>query len=249
MGLEQSDFTLIKELVKGDSARYTRLYPHKAFLFDIVSNKRNSFDLDKLDYLNRDLRHTRVNGAQINYLRIIDNSAIIDDKMAYNAKIAGDINLVFNRRFELFSQVYLHKTCQAIEFMVTEALVKANPIYHFEDVIFNPEEYIRVMHDDLLHVIKKSRKPELQESAKLLKRIDHRDLYKCVGESIIHKDSKRLIKAEDICSCQDMNLSQSGAQGQLRPEDLIIHCFKVDWGYDEKYPLDNMHFFKLKGAQ
>ena len=81
--------------------------------------------------------------------------------MAYNAKIAGDINLVFNRRFELFSQVYLHKTCQAIEFMVTEALVKANPVYHFEDVIFNPEEYIRVMHDDLLHVIKKSRKPEL----------------------------------------------------------------------------------------
>ena len=126
-----------------------------------MSNKRNSFDLDKLDYLNRDLKHTRVNGAQVNYQRIIDHSAIIYDKMAYNAKIAGDINLVFNRRFELFSQVYLHKTCQAIEFMVTEALVKANPVYHFENVIHSPEEYIRVMHDDLLHVIKKSRKPEL----------------------------------------------------------------------------------------
>ena len=63
--------------------------------------------------------------------------------------------------FELFRQCYLHKTCQAIEFMVAEALVAANPVYKFEEVIYNPEAYIRLMHDDLLHIIKKSRKPEL----------------------------------------------------------------------------------------
>ena len=40
-----------------------------------------------------------------------------------------------------------------------------------------------------------------------------------------------------------MNLAQEGRQ--LRPEDLKIHCFKVDWGCDESYPLDNMTFFKL----
>ena len=40
-----------------------------------------------------------------------------------------------------------------------------------------------------------------------------------------------------------MNLAQDGRQ--LRPEDLKIHCFKVDWGCDESYPLDNMTFFKL----
>ena len=119
----------------------------------------------------------------------------------------------------------------AIEFMVADALVAANSVFHFEDVIRSPTEYIRVMHDDLLHVIKKSKKPELQFSANLLKRIESRDIYKCVGESIIHKDSKRLIKAEDIASCQDMNQAPNG-QG-LRPEDLIVNIFKVDWGSDE----------------
>lgn len=152
---------MIKDLVKGDSSKYAKKFPEKRFLFDIVANKRNSFDLDKLDYLNRDLKHTRINEAHINYKRIIKHATVIDNKIAYNRKIYNDINLVFNRRFELFRQVYLHKTCQAIEFMVAEALVKANPVYHFEEVIWSPERYIRLMHDDLLHVIKKSRRPEL----------------------------------------------------------------------------------------
>ena len=51
------------------------------------------------------------------------------------------------------------------------------------------------------------------------------------------------IKATDIVNCQDMNLAPNGRS--LRPEDLKIHCFKVDWGCNEEYPLDNMHFFKL----
>jgi len=38
---------------------------NKAFLFDIVANKSNSFDLDKLDYLNRDTIHTQINQSQI----------------------------------------------------------------------------------------------------------------------------------------------------------------------------------------
>lgn len=151
-------------------------------MFDIVANKRNSFDLDKLDYLNRDLKHTNINLAQINYKRIIKHATIIDNKIAYNKKILNATNLVFNRRFELFKQVYLHKTCMAIEFMVSEALVKANPVYRFDEVIRKPEEYIRLMHDDLLQVIKKSKKSELQDSANLLKRIELRDLYKCAGE-------------------------------------------------------------------
>jgi len=45
--------------------------------------------------------------------------------------------------------------------MVSEALIAENPVYHFEEVIQDPEEYIRIMHDDLLQIIKKSRQPEL----------------------------------------------------------------------------------------
>lgn len=72
------------------------------WLFDIVSNKKSGFDLDKLDYLNRDLLHTKINLSQIGYKRIIQNARIIQNQIGYNKKIFNEINLVFNRREELF---------------------------------------------------------------------------------------------------------------------------------------------------
>ena len=40
--------------------------------------------------------------------------------------------------------------------MVAEALIKANSVYKFEEAIFQPEHYIKLIRDDLLMVIKKS---------------------------------------------------------------------------------------------
>ena len=36
----------------------------------------------------------------------------------------------------------------------------------------------------------------------------------------------------------------SSAACQLRPEDLKVHCFSLDWGSGSNYPLDNMSFYK-----
>ena len=80
-------------------------YEHEKALWLIYNTfqyKRNSFDLDKLDYLNRDLTHTHINKSKINYSRIINNACIIDGQIAYNKKIYNEINMVYERRFELF---------------------------------------------------------------------------------------------------------------------------------------------------
>ena len=49
-------------------------------------------------------------------------------------------------------------------------------------------------------MIKKSRKPELQDSANLLKRIDRRELYKCVGEALVSDQLRGKINGSDIAS-------------------------------------------------
>ena len=102
IGVSRKDIQLVCDLVKGDSSNYKQHNSDKLFLFDIVANKRNSFDLDKLDYLNRDLIHTQINQSQINYTRIINNALIIDGQIAYNKKIYNEVNMVYERRFELF---------------------------------------------------------------------------------------------------------------------------------------------------
>lgn len=62
---------------------------------------------------------------------------------------------------------------------------------------------------------------------------------------MVIKDNRNKIKAEDIVSCQDSSHA-ANVDLQLRPEDLIVHPFKLDWGSDNKYPLDNMHFFEYR---
>ena len=129
--------------------------------------------------------------------------------------------------------------------MVSEALIAANPVYHFEKIIQTPQDYLKYIHDDLLRIIQRSKKPELATSRNLLKRIETRDLYKCVGEAMVLKDNRQRIKPADIANCQDATLS-ANVDGQLKPEDIIVHPFKLDWGNGNEYPLDNMHFFEYK---
>jgi deoxynucleoside triphosphate triphosphohydrolase SAMHD1 len=97
---------------------------------------------------------------------------------------------VFARRFELFKSVYLHKTSTALDYMTSEALVLANSVYKFDEMCFDPQRYLKLMNDDLLKVISRSKDPRLAESKKILKRIEYRDLYKVCGEAIISREIK-----------------------------------------------------------
>jgi hypothetical protein len=47
--------------------------------------------------------------------------------------------------------------------MIVDALLEANPVFHFEEKIFNPAEYLNVT-DDILSLIERSRNPALKGS-------------------------------------------------------------------------------------
>jgi len=85
-------------------------------------------------------------------------------------------------------------------------------------------------------VIKRSKVSELQDSAKLLKRIDERDLYQVAGEALISKEQKSKLSAEDIASWDE--------KGTLRASHIILHPYRIDWGNGEHYPLDTMVFYE-----
>jgi hypothetical protein len=77
-----------------------------------------------------------------------------------------------------------------LDYMTSEALVLANSVYKFDEMCFDPQRYLKLMNDDLLKVISRSKDPRLAESKKILKRIEYRDLYKVCGEAIISREIK-----------------------------------------------------------
>jgi HD superfamily phosphohydrolase len=52
--IEKEDVLLVGELIQGKP--YNR-HQEKAWMFDIIANKTNSLDVDKIDYLQRDALH------------------------------------------------------------------------------------------------------------------------------------------------------------------------------------------------
>lgn len=61
------------------------------WMYDIVANKTNSLDVDKLDYLQRDARNMGIKTVFFDQSRIINNSRVINNSICYNKKIRTDI--------------------------------------------------------------------------------------------------------------------------------------------------------------
>lgn len=64
-------------------------------MYDIVANKRNGIDVDKLDYLHRDIVNIGITEGAFNSKRLISNSRVINNQICYNQKIYGDLTSVF----------------------------------------------------------------------------------------------------------------------------------------------------------
>jgi deoxynucleoside triphosphate triphosphohydrolase SAMHD1 len=104
------DPSFICRLIKGKT---TPADQGRKWMYEIVANKRNSFDVDKLDYLARDEYHCRLqidNQREFTHNLIIQNSRIIDDQIAYNIKIVNNIKGIYEQRYIQFKTIYSHKT-------------------------------------------------------------------------------------------------------------------------------------------
>ena len=100
-------------------------------MFDIVANKTNSLDVDKFDYLQRDSKFLGIKTVGFDYNRIIRNSRVINGEVCYNQKVYQDLLQVFHTRYKLFKDTYTHRVCKAIDFMIVDALLEANPVFKF----------------------------------------------------------------------------------------------------------------------
>ncbi|KAK7407259.1 hypothetical protein VNO78_09012 [Psophocarpus tetragonolobus] len=242
--VDQHNIDLDSELLKKVKEMITSSsdYPsqrEKKFLYDIVANGRNGIDVDKFDYIVRDSRACGL-GCNFEPQRLMETMQVVDDEICYRAKDYLTVHKLFATRADLHRTVYTHAKVKAIELMVIDALVKANPFLQITSSIHQPSDFWKLS-DSILKTIESSSQQELKESRDLIQRIRRRDLYQYCNEFSVPKE--QLLHFGSITP-QDIVCSQTSGGVTLKEEDVIVSIVKIDLTRGSENPLGRIKFFK-----
>ena len=135
----------------------------------------SSFDADRLDYLRRDRMMTGSGAGAIDFEWLLDNLRVVDvtagsgedaeatqeamiQVFAFEEKALQAAETFILARFQLYSQVYLHKTTRGIEQMLTAFLMAFS-----QEAAKGPEACLAVPEDHPLRRYYSKPRPELED--------------------------------------------------------------------------------------
>ncbi|RIA97929.1 HD phosphohydrolase domain-containing protein [Glomus cerebriforme] len=234
--LGTDDVKFIKALIAGDWS----VCPHRSrYLFDVVANKRNSIDVDKFDYLERDCYYLGMK-SMFDFSRLMRFSRVVDDQITYYFKECYNIYELFQTRYSLHKKVYNHRVGKAIEYMLCDALVEADPVLKISKTVENPEEYLQ-LNDTILNQIEFSKEPSLAKSREIIKRIRTRKLYKFVDEFLVPRELKYHLNEQKI-NAREI-IAHQAENDRLREDDVIVERLKLNYAMNDENPVDHVKFY------
>uniref|UniRef100_A0A6C0ELH2 HD domain-containing protein n=1 Tax=viral metagenome TaxID=1070528 RepID=A0A6C0ELH2_9ZZZZ len=150
--LTPREVEMVAKMIKGDTRGES-----KPFLFEIVNNKAFGVDVDRLDYLQRDMYHTGSPCFQADY--ILECISVRDNCLAIRRKACPEIEMMYESRKRLLLLICRHKTVMKVEHIMRQAITRLNITGKwFEDNWLKLDDYrIHCMMEDkcpeLLHKI------------------------------------------------------------------------------------------------
>lgn len=115
--LSDREVSMVSKMIKGDTKGES-----KPFLFEIVNNKAFGVDVDRLDYLQRDMYHTGSPCFQADY--ILECFSVKDNCLAMRRKACPEIEMMYESRKRLLLLICRHKTVMKVEKIIREAISK-----------------------------------------------------------------------------------------------------------------------------
>ncbi|KAH7102841.1 HD-domain/PDEase-like protein [Auriculariales sp. MPI-PUGE-AT-0066] len=263
--ISEEEVVIVKALIRGEKDRQDVLPKRKAFMFEIVANKTNGIDVDRLDYIARD--NWAVEGkADTTALRLIDNARVLGGHICFHIKDVNQVYSLFHTRFNLFKRIYLHKTSVSIEYMIVDALLAADDVLKITDRVFDAKRYTYFT-DDIIMQIMESDHPGLAKSQEILGRLQRRNLYRLVDsvclnwalttEKTYEKDTKTfkdmVTTSKILCHAKEYSTAPdpdtAALVAELEEEHVIVDFSPVHWGMKAKNPINEVLFYNGKHAK
>ncbi|KAL5039111.1 hypothetical protein BDEG_27148 [Batrachochytrium dendrobatidis JEL423] len=250
--ITHQELEFIKDLIHG-IPRGSYPQAQKTYLFEIVANQRNSIDVDKFDYIQRDTLHIGLKSS-LDAGRLIKFARVVDGQICFHQKEAMNLCELFHTRYSLFKRVYTHKVSAAIEYMIQDALVAADPYLNITSAINDMERYVH-LNDSILGQIERSTCPELEASRETLLRMRKRDLYRLADQVIVpqalqQRLTKLHISPECIVQCHlelCKSVERSSPYSTLVANDIIVQWLKLNYATKDRHPLESIRFYRKYG--
>ncbi|MFX1482027.1 MAG: HD domain-containing protein [Promethearchaeota archaeon] len=176
-------------------------------------------DADKMDYLIRDSFYCGVNYGLVDIHRLIDSIEISKDyKMQFDIAARGALESFLVARYEMFLNVYYHKTVRSVEVMLVKLINAADNTLGLTS-FSTPEEFLKLDDMSLISTIRRidpSQSDDAKEAIKMVNLLDSRILYKSAFEKVLHTQdrfvSKILTKSKVRESIQEEIASMAGVE-------------------------------------
>ncbi|MEM2142161.1 MAG: HD domain-containing protein [Candidatus Thorarchaeota archaeon] len=212
-------------------------------------------DVDKMDYLVRDSFYCGVHYGLIDTYRLISSAEVSDDHfIEFNLTARGALEAFVVARYEMFSNVYYHKTVRSVEVMLVKLMTAADRVLgltRFDSI----DDFLEL--DDMSFISRVRRvDPTESDDARLatemVRRLDSRLLYKSAFEKVVHTQdrfvSRLLTKKKVRESIQEEIAEEAGV-----PVDEVIVDVptlpSVPYGLDSLNPMEIGTFEVIEGKK
>lgn len=203
LNISAEEIKLIQYFI--DTEKYKLIYPnevlpkHTPGLEQIVSNPVHKLDVDKMDYLLRDaqaLRFDMTIDGKLDVRALLKRSQLVHDKKEnrtfwmFHIRDQGMVYDLICRRFIFYNNYYLHPDVNAINCMLTDALIIINRVKKYSDCVKlenreQIEKYIQLTDTFFLEMLMNSDDDRLAGARELVKRIvSGKDWYKHLGDFV-----------------------------------------------------------------
>lgn len=199
---------IIKESVVGDIIEDGGIQKNR--IADLVRGRRTKkmdsivsgiaagqVDSDKMDYLIRDSFYCGVNYGLVDIHRLIASVEISEDfEMYFDIAARGALESFLVARYEMFLNVYYHKTVRSVEVMLIKLIAAADRVLNLT-AFTTPEEFLALDDMSLVSRIRRidpSESDDAQEASRMMEMLDSRILYKSAFEKVLHTEDRFVSK-------------------------------------------------------
>ena len=221
---------------------------------------------------------------------IVNSARVIQEQICYDIKDANQLYEICATRFKLHKMIYNHKageavavrysssraklgvfffsTAKAVEYMIIDALLTAEPYLRIAERVFDPEKFI-LLNDSILNTIESSTatvesghflsldylnfvydEQELAESRAIVLRIRDRDLYKMVDYKVIEWPFRNVFRTHvtskniwEEVKRQAVDPVPDDVASELEKDDVIVDFCTMHYGMKDLNPLRFVKFY------